>query len=101
VSCGCREAVCPHTPLSAPTEDPIPGLYRKFAVLRTDGSSAKGQKHEDCDYLVLDWIHDPFAVPAARAYADACEATHPDLAADIRRRADEAARQRKEASEKR
>jgi hypothetical protein len=79
--------MCPHTPLFEPTETPAEGLYRKFDVKRTDGTSAKGHKHENCDYLVLDWVHDRFAVPAALAYADACEAEYPELAADIRTRA--------------
>lgn len=65
---------------------PGPGLYKKFEVRRTDGRSGPGQKHEFCDYLVLDWVHDPFAIPAGRAYADACEKTHPELATDIRDR---------------
>lgn len=39
-----------------------------------DGRSAKGQKHHGCAYFVLDLDHDPFAAPALRAYADACEA---------------------------
>ena len=64
------------------------GIYRKFLVSRTDGSSRVGGKHEQCAYFVLDWHHDPFAVPAARAYADACEATHPALASDLRKMAD-------------
>lgn len=45
-----------------------------------------------CAYFVLDWQHDPFAIPAARAYAGACEATHPALAADLRELADKAER---------
>jgi hypothetical protein len=60
-----------------------PGLYRKFRVTRTDGSSRKGKKHADCSYFVLDLEHDPFAIPALRAYAEACRKTHPDLADDI------------------
>ena len=64
------------------------GIYRKFLVSRTDGSSRVGGKHEHCAYFVLDWEHDPFAVAAALAYADACEATHPALAADLRLNAD-------------
>jgi hypothetical protein len=64
------------------------GVYRKFVVERADGSSKPGGKHERCDYFVLDWKHDPFAIPAARAYADACEAKYPALAADLRARAD-------------
>jgi len=84
-NCGCREAVCPHTPIIDPT-DPQPGLYQKFHVRRTDGTSRPGCKHEHCDYLVLDWKHDKFAIPAALAYAAACEHDYPDLAMDIRAR---------------
>lgn len=66
------------------------GIYGKFVVTRVDGSSREGGKHEHCDYFVLDWKHDKFAVPAARAYADACEAEYPALADDLRKRADAA-----------
>lgn len=66
------------------------GIYRKFIVSRTDGSSRVGGKHERCSYFVLDWEHDPFAVPAALAYAKACETTHPALANDLRQMADRA-----------
>ena len=64
------------------------GIYRKFIVSRVDGSSQVGGKHERCAYFVLDWMHDPFAVPAARAYAAACESKYPALAADLRENAD-------------
>lgn len=60
------------------------GIYRKYKVERTDGSSKPGGKHEQCAYFVLDLEHDEFARPALEAYAKACHATHPDLAADIR-----------------
>lgn len=66
------------------------GIYRKFNVHRTDGSSAIGKKHYSCIYFVLDWYHDPFVVPAARAYADACEAKYPALAEDLRALASDA-----------
>ncbi len=79
-------------------DGPAPGLYRKFRVERVDGRSAVGQKHQFCDYLVLDWVHDPFAIPAGRAYADACAATHPELAEDVRRRADKAERMLRESA---
>lgn len=69
------------------------GLHPKYLVLRNDGSSRVGGKHCECDYLVLDWTHDKFAVVAALAYADACEDAYPELAADIRARAAEARRQ--------
>ena len=68
------------------------GVYRKFKVERVDGSSEVGMKHQFCEYFVLDWQHDPFAVPAARAYADACESKYPALANDLRDRADKAER---------
>lgn len=62
------------------------GLFRKFDVRRTDGSSAPGGKHEGCEYFVLDTTHDKLAAVALEAYADACEATHPLLAEDLRKR---------------
>lgn len=68
------------------------GLYKKFNVERSDGSSKPGGKHEFCDYFVLDWTHDPFSIPAARAYADACEKIYPELAAELRVRASKAER---------
>lgn len=64
------------------------GIYRKYTVRRVDGSSEIGAKHQFCEFFVLDWSHDPFAIPAARAYADACESNLPALAADLRVRAD-------------
>jgi hypothetical protein len=64
--------------------DPKRGLYNKFYVEREDGSSEPGGKHAGCDYFVLDLDHDPFAAPALRAYADACETEYPLLARDLR-----------------
>jgi hypothetical protein len=60
------------------------GITDKFRISRTDGTSEPGGKHHACDYFVLDLDHDPFAIPALRAYADACEAEYPLLAADLR-----------------
>lgn len=68
------------------------GIYRKYQVTRVDGSSEPGGKHERCDYFVLDWQHDPFAIPAALAYANACEEQFPALARDLRARAEQADR---------
>jgi hypothetical protein len=62
------------------------GLYGKFRIERTDGSSATGCKHHGCDYFVLDVTHDKCAPPALAAYAAAVERTHPLLAADMRSR---------------
>ena len=65
------------------------GLYNKFSVTRTDGRDAPGEKHEGCEYFVLDLTHDKYAIPALKAYAKACSAEFPQLAADLddRRRA--------------
>jgi len=38
---------------------------------------------QHCRYFVLDLEHDPFAVPALKAYAEACRGTHPGLAHDL------------------
>lgn len=59
------------------------GLYNKFVVQRTDGTDVSGGKHKDCEYFVLDLTHDPFALPAIRAYADACHEKYPKLAEDL------------------
>lgn len=59
------------------------GLYRKFQVERTDGRSAEGEKHHDCQYYVLDLDHDPFAKFALVAYANACRIQFPQLAEDL------------------
>jgi hypothetical protein len=63
------------------------GIFRKFNIQRRDGGDLPGGKHDGCDYFVLDWRHDPFAVPAARAYAKACASKFPQLARDLRKRA--------------
>lgn len=60
------------------------GLYRKYEVTRTDGSSDPGGKHHNCRYFVLDLDHDDYASAALIAYADACENEYPALAADLR-----------------
>jgi hypothetical protein len=65
--------------------DKTRGIYGKFIVERTDGKSAPGKKHDGCDYFVLDLHHDPFALPAAIAYAEACRAEYPLLADDLDR----------------
>jgi hypothetical protein len=64
-------------------DDKKRGLYTKFAVTRTDGSSGIGGKHEHCQCFVLDLNHDPHAVEALIAYAESCRETHPRLAADL------------------
>jgi hypothetical protein len=65
--------------------DKSKGLYNKFNVERTDGKSEVGQKHFRCDYFVLDLTgdHDPFALPALKAYAEACKDEYPALYVDL------------------
>jgi hypothetical protein len=60
------------------------GLYEKFKVERTDGSSAPGGKHESCQYFVLDLTHDVHAKAAIWAYSESCQAQYPALARDLR-----------------
>lgn len=62
------------------------GLYRKFIVKRTDGKSEDGEKHEGCEYFVLDLTHDQHAIPAIIAYAKSCgKDGYRELAVDIRK----------------
>lgn len=60
------------------------GLYKKFNVTRTDGSSELGGKHENDEYFVLNLTTDKHALPAISAYAKACESEFPALANDLR-----------------
>ena len=61
------------------------GLYQKFVITRTDGSSGRGGKHEGCAYFTLDLSHDPHAIPALFAYADsAYQDGYIELAQEIR-----------------
>lgn len=61
--------------------DEARGLYKKYVVRRVNDPE---EKHDGCEYFVLDLDHDPFSAPALRAYADACERLYPKLAADLR-----------------
>lgn len=63
--------------------DPNRGLYAKFHVERTDGTSQPGRKHDGCDYYVLDLTHDPHALQALIAYELSCRADYPRLADDL------------------
>jgi hypothetical protein len=60
------------------------GLVHKYRVERTDGSSAPGGKHTDCEYFVLDLTHDKHAKAALLAYAASCRVEYPQLAEDLR-----------------
>lgn len=60
---------------------------RKFYVVRNDGSSRPGGKHDGCEHFVLDLKHDKFARTAMLSYADSCADEYPLLAADLRAKA--------------
>jgi hypothetical protein len=61
-------------------DDKSRGVYYKFNVTRTDGSSEPGGKHEKCFYFVLDCDHDQHAKAALMAYEDSCRLEYPALA---------------------
>ena len=58
------------------------GVYRKYDVKRVHDPAGK---HANCEYFVLDLVHDRFAVDALHAYAKACERDFPELADDLRK----------------
>lgn len=64
--------------------DKIVGLYHKYYVERTDGSSSNGKKHEYCKYFVIDMTHDKFAADALLAYSIACKDKFPVLSNELR-----------------
>jgi len=64
-------------------DDKNKGLYQKYRVERTDGSSAPGGKHEKCRYFVLDLDHDPHAKLALKGYVISCRQYYPELAKDL------------------
>ena len=64
-------------------KDSLRGLYGKFNIERTDGRSAPGEKHDGCEYFVLDLTHDPHALVALRAYEQSCKRDFPALAYDL------------------
>lgn len=67
------------------TEDKARGLYEKFHIERTDGSSTPGGKHDGCQYFVLDLTHDPIAPLALLEYATHAEQRgYTKLAADLK-----------------
>jgi hypothetical protein len=66
------------------SDDQKRGLYKKYKVERTDGSSCPGKKHFGCPYFVLDLEHDRHAKAALQAYAESCQKEYPELAEDLR-----------------
>lgn len=57
------------------------GLYGKYRVERNNDPAGK---HKDCEYFVLDLVHDKHAIAGLSAYADSCEHEYPLLARDLR-----------------
>jgi len=45
------------------------GWIQKYNIDRVDGTDGFGGKHCGCDLFVLDFTHDPIAMPAALEYA--------------------------------
>lgn len=62
------------------TDDRDRGLYGKYYVSRIGDETGK---HEDCDYFVLDLVHDRHARMALLAYAASCQDEYPLLATDL------------------
>jgi hypothetical protein len=84
---GCKK--CGERFIDAETHTCVPalvqdrGLYRKYDVRRSDGSSAPGRKHEHCQYYVLDLSHDRHAFAALVAYSRSCASDFPLLSRDL------------------
>lgn len=61
-------------------DDADRGLYGKFFVSRLNDEVGK---HTNCDYFVLDLVHDRHAKMALLAYAASCADEFPLLAKDL------------------
>ena len=63
----------------------IKHLYHKYNVQRVDNAenNPSSKHYNGCDLFVLDISHDPFAIPALKAYAEACKTDYPILARDL------------------
>jgi protein gp37 len=59
------------------------GLYEKYRVYRNDGKDRKGGEKENAQYFVLDYVNDPFAKIALKAYAEVCKEKYPLLYEDL------------------
>jgi hypothetical protein len=65
-------------------EDKRNKLQQKYYVDRIDGRDQAGGDRIDSKYFVLDYIHDPYSIPALEAYALACYKDFPNLSEEIR-----------------
>ena len=73
-------AAPPEPKAPEPQPDEKRGLYQKYQVTRLHDPSGK---HRECEFYVLDLIHDGYARAALLAYAAACEDEFPKLARDL------------------
>lgn len=46
--------------------------HDKYTVIRNDGTDRPGEKHDGCQYFVLDLTHDAAARDALKFYANRC-----------------------------
>lgn len=67
--------------MSSPTEQ-AQGLGQRYTVRRVDGRDGPGEKHDGCDYFVLDLTHDEMARQAFLHYARLVRRDQPELWAD-------------------
>jgi len=58
-------------------------LQQKYYVDRIDERDRVGGDRVDSKYFVLDYIHDPYSIPALEAYAVACYNDFPNLSQEI------------------
>jgi hypothetical protein len=65
-------------------EDKRNKLQQKYYVDRIDERDRAGKDRVDSKYFVLDYIHDPYSIPALEAYASACYKEFPNLSEEIR-----------------
>jgi hypothetical protein len=59
-------------------------LQQKYWVDRIDERDRCGGDRVDSKYFVLDYVHDPYAIPALEAYAVACSDEFPNLSEELR-----------------
>jgi hypothetical protein len=67
-----------------PVEDKRNRLQQKYYVERIDERDRAGGDRVDSKYFVLDYVHDPYSLPALEAYAQACFKDYPNLSQEIR-----------------
>lgn len=67
--------------MTAPT--PGEGVYRKYRVERVDGRDKPGGDKANARYFVLDYVNDPHAMKALRAYIDSVWGDNPQLGLDL------------------